>query len=74
MFWHNVLAICISYYKPKPNLLPSEPFTHKISKQIFCTEVTSVSLFWGGMFPNGLKNTSIKIKKQLVLTNFALVM
>ena len=42
------------------NSLLSELFTYKILKnslikQIVCTEATSVSLFWGGMFPNRLK-------------------
>ena len=44
-----VLAICISYQKPKSNSLLSEHFSYKILKnslikQIFRTEATSVSL------------------------------
>ena len=52
---NNVLAICIFYWIPKPNSLLPELFSYIILKQIFHTEDTSVSLFWGGMFPNRLK-------------------
>ena len=67
------------YQKLKLTQLLSELFSYKILKnnlikQIIRTEAASVFLFWGGMFPNQLKKFLRKIKKELILTDFALFM
>ena len=46
----------------------------RLIKHIFCTETTSASFFWGGMIFRLIRNPFIKIKKQLMLTNFTHVM
>ena len=69
---NNVLAICISYLKPRLNSLLSELFIYKETTSN--TENTSSIFVLRWDVFELIKNPFIKIQKQLILTNFIRVM